>query len=179
MSDAFKAKYGIEANTVPQDDPRWFPLRFEMMNRFVRDVRQLLDEAGKRKGRHLGLSARIDWKKYAPWGCDIESWLKEGMLDYLVVGQHGLGGYDFDIAPFVKMAMGSGCAVIFGEEATVKGHDVTAEEDRLIAAGKMKPPPHTLLTREHYEQRAAKVRAAGAQGMHLFNDGRKEMMKGF
>jgi hypothetical protein len=179
MSDAFKAKYGIEANTVPQDDPRWFPLRFEMMNRFVRDVRQLLDEAGKRKGRHLGLSARIDWQKYPTWGCDIENWLKEGMLDYLVVGQHGLGGYDFDIAPFVKMAMGSGCAVIFGEEATVKGHDVTAEEDRLIAAGKMKPPPHTLLTREHYEQRAAKVRAAGAQGMHLFNDGRKEMMKGF
>jgi hypothetical protein len=179
MSDAFKTKYGIEAGTVTQDDPRWFPLRFEMMNRFVRDVRQLLDEAGKRKGRHLGLSARVDWKKYPTWGCDIETWLKEGMLDYLVIGQHGLGGYDFDIAPFVKMAQGSGCAVIFSEEATVKGHDTTAEEDRLIAAGKMKPIPQTLLTREHYEERAAKVRAAGAQGIHLFNEGRKEMMQGY
>jgi hypothetical protein len=179
MSDAFKAKYGIEANTMPQDDPRWFPLRFEMMNLFVREVRQLLDEAGKRKGRHLGLSARIDWKKYPTWGCDIDTWLKEGMLDYLVVGQHGLGGYDFDIAPFVKLAQGSGCAVLFGEESIVKGHDRTAEEDRLIAAGKMKPAPSTLLTREQYDQRAAKVRATGAQGVHLFNEGRKEMMKGF
>jgi hypothetical protein len=178
MADAFRAKYGIEADTVSQDDPRWFPLRFEQMNRFVRDVRQLLDEAGKRKGRHLGLSVRIDWQKYPTWGCDIGTWLKDGLLDYLVVGQYGLGGYDFDIAPFVQMAKGNGCAVLFGEEATVKGHDRTAEEDRLIAAGKMKPPPYTLLTREHYEQRAAKVRAAGAQGLHLFNDGRKEMMKG-
>lgn len=179
MSDAFKAKYGIEASTVPQDDPRWFPLRFDMMNLFVREVRQLLDEAGKRKGRHLGLSARIDWKKYPTWGCDIDTWLKDGLLDYLVVGQYGLGGYDFDIAPFVKLAQGSGCAVLFGEESIVKGHDRTAEEDRLIAAGKMKPAPSTLLTREQYDQRAAKVRAAGAQGVHLFNEGRKEMMKGY
>ena len=43
----------------------------------------------------------------------------------------------------------------------------------------MKPAPSTLLTREQYEQRAAKVRAAGAQGVHLFNEGRKEMMKGY
>lgn len=178
MADAFKAKYGVEASTVRQDDPRWFPLRYEQMTRFVRDVRRLLDEAGQRKGRHLGLSVRIDWQKYPTWGCDIGTWLKEGMLDYLVVGQYGLGGYDFDIAPFVKMAHGSGCAVLFGEEATVKGHDLTPEEDRLIAAGKLKREPNTRLTREHYEQRAAKTRAAGAAGLHLFNETRKEMMRG-
>ncbi len=178
MAKAFKAKYGVEANTVPDTDPRWVPLRYELMTAFVRDVRKLLDDAGQKKGRRLGLSVRIDWKKYPLWGCDVETWLKEGMLDYLVVGQYGLGGYDFDIAPFVKMAKGSGCAVLFGEEATVKGHDRTAEEDRLIAAGKMKPVPSTLLTREQYEARAAKTYAAGADGLHLFNETRKEMFKG-
>jgi hypothetical protein len=178
MADAFKARYGIEAATVLQDDPRWLPLRFEHMTGFVRDVRKILDDAGKRKGRHLGLSVRIDWQKYPTWGCDIETWLKDGLLDYLVVGQYGLGGYDFDIAPFVKMAKGSGCAVLFGEEATVKGHDRTAEEDRLIAAGKMKPVPSTLLTREHYLQRANKIRDAGARGLHLFNETRKPMFQG-
>jgi hypothetical protein len=75
------------------------------------------------------------------------------------------------------MAKGTGCAVLFGEEATVKGHDRTAEEDRLIAAGKMKAVPSTLLTREHYEQRAAKIFAARADGLHLFNETRKEMFK--
>jgi hypothetical protein len=178
MADACKTTYGIEATTVAQDDPRWFPLRFEHMTRFVREVRQLLDDAGERKGRHLGLSVRIDWQRYRTWGCDIEAWLKDGLLDYLVVGQYGFGGYDFDIAPFVQMAKGSGCAVLFGEEAVVEGEDRTAEEDRLIAAGKMNPVPRTLLTREHYEQRAAEVRAAGAQGLHLFNETRPEMFKG-
>ena len=176
MAEAFKAKYGVEATTATKDDARWVPLRYEVMNGFVREVRKILDEAGQRRGRHLGLSARIDWKKYPLWGCDIETWFKEKLLDYLVVGQHGLGGYDFDIAPFVQMAKGSGCAILFGEEATVKGHDRTAEEDRLIAAGKMKPEHSTLLTKEQYEARSAKAYAAGADGVHLFNEGRKEMM---
>lgn len=178
MADAFKVKYGVEAATVGQDDPRWVPLRYEVMTQFVRQVRRILDEAGKAKNKHLGLSVRIDWQNYPTWGCDIATWLKEGLLDYLVVGQYGLGGYDFDIAPFVQMAKGSGCAVLFGEEAITKGHDRTAEEDRLIAAGKMKPPPSELLTREQYEARAAKVYAAGADGLHLFNETRKEMFTG-
>lgn len=179
MTDAFKARYGIEADGISQDDPRWVPLRYAIMSGFVRDVRRLLDEAGRAKGRHLGLSVRVDWKKYPTWGCDITTWLKEGLLDYLVIGQHGLGGYDFDITPFVKMAAGSGCAVLFGEEAILSGHDRTAEEDRLIAAGKMKPAPRSLLTREHYEKRAASLRAAGAQGIHLFNETRKAMLSGY
>lgn len=179
MADAFKAKYGIETEGVSQDDPRWVPLRYEIMTGFIREVRSFLDEAGRAKGRHLGLSARIDWQKYPTWGCDIETWLKEGLLDYLVVGQYGLGGYDFDITPFVKMAEGSRCAVLFGEEAILSGHDRTAEEDRLIAAGKMKPVSRGLLTREHYDKRAATIRAAGAQGIHLFNETRKAMLTGF
>jgi hypothetical protein len=178
MARAFAEKYAVDAATVPATDPRWIPLRCGIMTGFVREVRQLLDEAGKAKGRRLGLSVRIDWKKYPLWGCDIETWLKEGMLDYLVVGQHGLGGYEFDPAPFVKMARGTGCAVLFGEEATLQGHDRTAEEDRLIAAGKMKPVSSTRLTREQYEKRAARWYAAGVDGLHLFNESSVEVMKG-
>ena len=150
MARAFKEMYGVESASVPATDPRWIPLRYGFMTSFVRDVRKLLDDAGRLKGRHLGLSVRIDWRKYPLWGCDIETWLKEGMLDYLVVGQYGLGGYEFDIRPFVKLASGRGCAVLFGEEATLEGHDRTAEEDRLIAEGKLKSQPSTLLSREQY-----------------------------
>lgn len=178
MAQAFKAKYGIDAATVSAADPRWTPLRYEIMTAFVRDVRRLLDEAGRSKGRHLGLSVRIDWKKYPLWGCDVETWLKDRLLDYLVVGQYGLGGFEFDLGPFVTMARGTGCAVLFGEEATLSGHDRTAEEDRLIAAGKMKAPARAVLTREQYEARAARWYAAGADGLHLFNETRKEMLSG-
>src|SRR5439155_1478442 len=118
-----------------------------------------------------GLSARVDWKEYHAWGCDIERWLKEGLLDYLVVAQHSLGGYEFDLAPFVAMAKASrGCAVYFGEEATTSGHDLTPEEDRAIAAGKMKPPESGHLSPEQYRERAKKWYGMGADGVHLFND---------
>ena len=177
MADAFRAKYGVEARTVPATDPRWFPLRAEIMTGFVRKVRAALDGAGKQKGRRLALSARIDWKAYRAWGCDPAEWLREGLLDMLVVSQRGLGGYEFDLAPFVSMARGGGCAVLFGEEAVVKGHDRTAEEDRLIAAGKMTPPASTLLSVEDYRSRAERWLAAGADGLHLFNESRLEVMR--
>ena len=174
MAEAFRAKYGVDGRSVPASDARWFPLRAEIMTEFVRKVRAVLDAAGKQKGRRLGLSARIDWKAYRAWGCDPEGWMREGLIDLLVVGERGLGGYEFDLAPFVKIARGTGCAVLFGEEAVVKGHDRTAEEDRFIAAGKMTPPPSTLLAVEAYRMRAERWYAVGADGVHLFNETRVE-----
>jgi hypothetical protein len=176
LLQAFQAKYGQDPRTLPADEPRWLKLRGEVMTGFMRDARKLLVQAGKRKGRHLGLSARVDWREYRAVGCDVETWLKEGLLDYLVVAQHTLGGYEFDLRPFVKMARGTGCAVLFGEESTTSGHDLTAEEDKLIAAGKMKPPSRATLTMEQYRARAARWYAAGADGIHLFNETRHEPM---
>lgn len=178
MAEAFRARHGIDAAGVAATDPRWAPLRQEHMSRFVGDVRALLDAAGRARGRRLGLSVRIDWKKYPLWGCDPEAWLQAGWLDYLVVGQYGKGGYDFDLAPFARMTRGSGCALLAGEEAIVDGHDRTAEEDRLIAAGKLVPPKSTLLTAEQYAARSARWYAAGADGVHLFNENRDDILRG-
>lgn len=167
---AFEEKHHTDPRAVPPEDPRWHPLRAQFMTAFVRDVRKLLDDEGGRKHRHLGLSARVDWREYKAWGCDIETWLKEGLLDYLVLAQHTLGGYEFDITPFVKMARGTGCAVLFGEEGITSGHDPTPQEDKLVAAGKMKQlPSRGSLTLEQYQTRAARWYAAGADGVHLFN----------
>jgi len=185
MAKAFKDKYGVEAATVEASDPRWTPLRYERMTAFVRGVRKLLDDAGRRKDRHLGLSVRIDWKRYPTWGCDFQTWLKDGLLDYLVVGERTwpprppkgeLGGYEFDLAPFVKMAKGTGCAVLFGEEAILGGHDTTPAEDKLIAEGKMKPRGRPTLSLEQYQTRAARWYADGADGLHLFNERDRKVM---
>lgn len=94
-----------------------------------------------------------------------------------MIAQHTLGGYEIELGPFVKMAKGTGCAVLFGEEAIVAGHDRTPQEDKLIAEGKMKPPPSTTLSMEQYQTRAARWYAAGADGVHLFNEGRREVMR--
>ncbi|MCX6952920.1 MAG: family 10 glycosylhydrolase [Verrucomicrobia bacterium] len=177
MAAAFQARYHVDPATVPATDPRWTPLRYEQMTLFVRAVRALLDEAGQKKGRHLGLSVRIDWQKSPLWGCDVATWLQDGLLDYLVVGQYGKGGYTFDLAPFVALAKGTGCAVLFGEEAILDGHDRTAEEDRLIAAGKMVATERKTLTLPEYRARAARWYAAGADGIHLFNESDLSVMR--
>jgi len=177
LVQAFRQKHGLDPRTLPATDPRWAPLRAEIMTGFLREVRQLLDEAGRQKGRRLGLSARVDWCEHTALGCDIATWLKAGLLDYLAVGQHSLGGYEFDLAPFVNMARGTGCAVLFAEEAILSGHDRTAAEDKLIAEGKMAAPKRDSLTIEQYHARAARWYAAGADGLHIFNEHDPVVMK--
>lgn len=148
-----------------------------VMTGFLRDVRKLLDEAGAKKGRRLALGVRVDWREHTERGCDIATWLREGLLDYAAFAQHSLGGYEFDLAPFVKMARGSGCAVLFGEEGITSGHDTTAAEDKLIAAGKMPAPQRGGLTLEQLRVRADRWYAAGADGVHLFNVGNPVALK--
>lgn len=174
---AFQERHGLDPRTLSPADPRWLALRAEIMTGFVREVRQLLDAAGQRRGRRLGLSARVDWKAYPAWGCDIATWLKEGLLDYVVVAQRSLGGYEFDLKPFVQLARGTGCAVLFGEEAILTGHDLTPQEDKLVAEGKMAPPKRGMLTLEQYQARAARWYADGADGVHLFNENRHEVLR--
>ena len=174
---AFQARHGLDPRRLPAHDERWFQLRAEVLTGFVREVRALLDEAGRARGRRLGLSARVDWKAHRAWGCDLAGWLREGLLDYVVVAQRSLGGYEFDLAPFVALARPSGCAVLFGEEAILTGNDLTAQEDKLVAAGKMKPPERALLTADQYRTRATRWYAAGAAGLHLFNESRPEIFQ--
>jgi hypothetical protein len=179
MVAAFREKHGVDPRPLPATDPRWGPVRAEFMTAFLRDTRQLLDAAGAKHGRRLGLSARIDHREYAVLGCDLATWLKEGLLDYLVVGQRTLGGYEFDLAPFVQLAReaGTGCAVLFGEEGIVSGHDLTAAEDKLIKAGKMAAPQRDSLSLAQYQQRATRWYAAGADGIHLFNENNRAVMR--
>ena len=177
LVQAFTKKYGEDPRTLAADDLRWLKLRADVMTDFLRDIRRMLDEAGAKKGRRIGLAARVDWREYRALGCDIETWLRDGLPDYLALAQHSLGGYEFDLAPFVKMARGSGCAVLFGEEGITSGHDTTAAEDKLIAAGKMAAPPRGQLSLEQFQARAARWYAAGADGVHLFNAGNREVLK--
>jgi Glycosyl hydrolase-like 10 len=174
---AFKAKHGEDPRNIPADDPRWLRLRAEVMTDFLGEIRKMLDVVGAKKGRHIGLSARVDWSEHRALSCDVETWIKAGLLDYVVIAQHTLGGYEFDLTPFVQMAEGTGCAVLFGEEGITSGHDTTAAEDKLIAAGKMAVPTRGVLSTEQLQSRAARWFAAGADGVHLFNIGNIPAMK--
>ena len=85
FSNQFKAKYGADAKQVPENDPRLYELRGEIMTGFMRDLRRILDEVQQKQGRkeryELTTSVvhnELDNKKY---GLDVERWVKEGLID--------------------------------------------------------------------------------------------------
>lgn len=173
----FQAEHGVDPKTLPDADERWLAFRCRGMTDFMREVRRAVDTAAKAKGRYLGVSVRVDHKQYRLWGCDVETWMKEGLIDMLVVGQYGLGGYTFDLTPFVKMAEGTGCLVFFSEEAITAGRDPTPQDEADKKAGKPPPPRSGILSVEDYCNRARNWYSQGATGIHLFNEGRVDVLK--
>lgn len=167
LIEGFRAEYGVEP---PGPDPeRWHRYRARFMTQFVRDLRAIADEAADRLGHPVRLSARIDHDQHLEHGLDVETWLDEGLLDLLIVSEHGLGGFEFDISPFVDMARGTGCKVLFGEEAITGGHDLTPEEDRKLARGEHVERTRSHLSTTDHCRRALRWYSQGADGVHIFN----------
>jgi len=82
---SFKEKYGEDPRKLPVDDPRWIAHSAGYVTQFIRQVRQLVDE---KPGRELGvtISGRKngDPAHYEENHCDVETWLKERLVDYIM-----------------------------------------------------------------------------------------------
>jgi hypothetical protein len=81
----FREKYGEDAKKVPEDDPRLYELREEIMTGFMRDIRKMMDDVQRKQGRkqRYELTASVvhneaDNRKY---GLDVARWVKEGLVD--------------------------------------------------------------------------------------------------
>lgn len=85
FSDRFKEKYGADAKKVPENDPRLYELRSEIMTGFMSDVRKLLDDVQKEQGRKQRYELMVDVvhteNDNRKFGLDVERWVKEGMID--------------------------------------------------------------------------------------------------
>ena len=58
-----------------------------IMSEFIRSIRKMLDQTGKRRGRKISLLLRTVFNRdmLRDMGMDIEDWLKKGYLDILVM----------------------------------------------------------------------------------------------
>ena len=87
--DRFQSQYQADAREVPEDDPRIYAFRAEIMTEFLREVRTLLDETAKAQGRKeryrisLGTFSREEDNR--KFGFDLPRWIKEGLVDELAV----------------------------------------------------------------------------------------------
>jgi hypothetical protein len=162
---AFRKKFGVEPDAVP-DDERWHRLRADIMTEFVRQVRKALDEVGAQTGRRIALSATMEFKDYLKQGLDVERWVKEGLVDLISPGVHGLGGTYFSVEPFAEMTRGTQCKLFPMLECTIRGHDPTPASER----GEVTYESERM-TENRFRRRFLELHREGATGVYPFNGG--------
>jgi len=91
---------------VPYFTPGTEPQNAHILTEFLREVRQDLDQRGEERGRRIELAVRVDEALDICHldGFDVESWIKEGLLDILVVGA---GAGDISVEEFKELAAGT------------------------------------------------------------------------
>lgn len=105
--DLFRKRYGVDARTVEEDDPRLHTLRCEVVTQFMREVRQMLDLEGERQGRRLEQAAYVMGAESdnLRFGFDVATWSKEGLVD-LVCPYCNVGGakvHRYDLAFYKRV----------------------------------------------------------------------------
>jgi len=115
--ERFRTAYGEDARRVPEDDPRLYELRAEILTEWMREVRQLLDAFERERGlkRHLALSAmcletEADNRRF---GLDVARWVREGLIDQIGIyrGAAHASGSPIDLGYYRRITAGTGVRV--------------------------------------------------------------------
>lgn len=85
LIEAFRAKYRQDPTRLKRDDDRFAELRCEYTTRYVREVREMLDEEGRRRKKKLELSVMVfgDRETNRLVGLDIEKWIELSLVDII------------------------------------------------------------------------------------------------
>ncbi|MCB1124325.1 MAG: hypothetical protein KJT03_22425, partial [Verrucomicrobiae bacterium] len=90
LVQAFQEKHGEDPRALPESDPRYVQLQCDFTTQFVREVKSLVDEKPERE---LAVTFYGEPHKYdrlrdnfhpTRYGCDIETWIQENLVDYLM-----------------------------------------------------------------------------------------------
>jgi len=134
-----------------------------IMTQFVRDVRSMLDEAGKTQNRRLELMVRVPCSGGPALGLDWKTWMKERLIDYVVPSNTSL--FDIDIGEFVSMGHRTGVRVLptlWQEIAAPVDTDESPGEEEKGLVRYTKPK-----TREMFFAQALLAHRAGADGLQF------------
>ncbi|MBZ9687972.1 hypothetical protein G9F72_016700 [Clostridium estertheticum] len=131
-----------------------------IMNEFLRGLRRELP-------KNKTITIRVPYNEPIKYGYDINTWIKEGLLNRLIPSSIGREEY-FNIKPYVDMVKNTNVQLYIGISADVSGHDITKEEEELIKQG-LYVNNKVYLDVQQYLLRACAVYKAGADGVFLFN----------
>jgi len=111
-ADSFQQKFG-RAPDLAGDDWDWFRYRAGSMTDFMRKARTILDREGEKRDKRIELWAITHYQHFLRLGLDVETWIKEGLIDAIVAGNEGVNfsPRDVSVAKLVAMAKGTRCKV--------------------------------------------------------------------
>lgn len=81
--EAFQKAFGEDPRELANDDLRWLRHRAGYVTQYLREIRQLLDE---KPSRELGVTVYSNFPPLTQ-ACDVETWLREGLIDLIVPTQ--------------------------------------------------------------------------------------------
>jgi hypothetical protein len=129
----------------------------------VRRVRGMLDDKARKAGRRLHLSVRVPGSlaNAGKAGIDVGTWIRDGLVDLVTVGDTIGWNYRLPIEEYVSAAKDTGCRVIAQNLCAFK-------EPRPKSAGVLFGEPSYYTTAQSRAV-AATHWQAGADGMLLWN----------
>ena len=86
MVRGFKKKYGEDPRRLDEWDQRWLQYQSWPMTEFLKELRQELDQVGKKLGKRLQISAVTLPTSLGNlfYGLDLQTWVEQGLVDRLV-----------------------------------------------------------------------------------------------
>jgi hypothetical protein len=116
VADEYVRRYGADPRVDAREraNLRWRRFRAQVITDFMRDIRRLADAKARQVGRPIQVGARVSSRDNLWKGLDVETWIREGILDIVVPSEVVWFDPIVDIAPFLEMARGTRCRVIPG-----------------------------------------------------------------
>jgi hypothetical protein len=135
-----------------------------IINEFLRSLRSELPKSKT-------ITIRVPYSNPTQYGFDINTWVKEGLLDRLIPSSISREEF-FNVKPYVDMVANTNVQLYIGISADVSGHDITKQEEDLVKQG-LYIHNKEYLDVQQYLLRAYEVYKAGADGIFLFNSSSK------
>ena len=163
VCERFRREHGEDMRCLSPCDDRVTQVRSDFLTQFLREVRSTLDEVGKAQGRYIptcypvpvsvphpcepeGETAFSSCERHA---VDVHTWVREGLVDYLLLHMEITGKHD-----------GTGAAPVIGSFADLtRGTKTEVVAD--IYPRRMPPRQYRLIAMNYY--------AAGADRLSIFD----------
>jgi hypothetical protein len=129
--DEYDRRYGTQlmSDLAERGSPRWKKFRAEYISAFMREVKQIVRAAEKQHGRRLEIVARVNARDNLWKGLDVETWIKEGLIDVVVPSNYAWFDPIVPVEPFLEMAKGTRCKVYPNLNPFFAGGTDDAEHD--------------------------------------------------